>query len=86
MDQAPRTQWMSRALSAHAVGTRERKAVGEACGFPYRLITNCPSLPLRTMGEAEEFLAAVVSEFDAVPEWRWLLPSALQLPVPWQWL
>ena len=47
-----------------------RKAVGEACGFPYRLITNCPSLPLRPMGEAQGFLVAAVSELYAVAQWR----------------
>ena len=30
-----------------------QKAVGEACGFPYRLITNCLSLPLQAYGRGK---------------------------------
>ena len=44
-----------------------RKAVGEADSFPYRLITNYPSILLRSTAEAVASGAVAVSEFDAVP-------------------
>jgi len=44
------------------------KAVGEAVSFPYRLIVNIFSVPLRPTGEEPVLAAAAVPEFDGVPQ------------------
>jgi hypothetical protein len=70
-DQASAHRRTNRALSAQRAARdepREGKAVGEADSFPYRLITNPVSLPLRSKGEAPVLAVAAVTEFDAVPQ------------------
>ena len=52
-------------------GTQElakRKAVGEADSFPYRLIKDLFYFRCPPKDEAPVLAAAVVSEFDAVPQ------------------